>query len=1099
MSTTENNYQETDLGNVSLNPRGEYDPGASYEYLDTVSYQGGSYTCLAELGTTITGIAPDPGRNTDAWQMLTLPGDLKPEYITMHDDTVNHARQAESSRLAAELAQQAAEDAQADIQQLHTDTRQAATEAGQSRDSAAGYAQSADASRKAAAESEQNINAQVTGFDTKVSESVTQAQEEIATTRQRAIWAVASQQVTSTQAVKDQTASYIAEKETSAKTEIGNYTSEKITEINNKASEANTTLANTIADGTTLKTQLETTISTADTSKKNLDASNTAAGKTKTALDTSNTTATKTKANLDASNTTASETKTGLDATNKTAADLVASLGDKITEGTQVKTDIQTTGETAMSNLQAEATKQQEYIKTSIDDTLSISGKAADAAVTGKKIDSLKEDISNKITKFYASNQGETHITDSDNGKIQDMVLYGKSEQNQYKGINLIPTGISYLETIEVLIPKGTHIFWATDGTPALGGNLRFRNEDSTQETWFGVDAGKTAMTSTINIDAKYIDFLIPKDQSVKICLGIGDDPVYEPYTGGQPSPSPDYPQEIKSVVNPTVKISSENETESQTVTLPYTLNAIPVSSDGNVTINGQQYIADYADVKRGKLVKMVDSSKLDNTQSIMGKTEWLLVEPQEIDLTQEEMQTLKTLATYYPTTNIFINSEQLDGYTVFNYPISMENDWNHVKQQIGDMREDFVNLKEYVKGANLPETWEQVVLAIKSKLYKEMYAVGDKFSNIWKDTNNSNKEYDNPLRINHFEDGLELEDGTTVNGMWLQTVYAHLKGVQFSHQQAFYVSGDGMVAGTYCVGFDYTWGDKGYVTKGDYWNFTLTKDVPAGGRLAGFYGAPDQPQTNWRVYVYSADGKTVLETVSAINKGQEGTLLGVMTAYGDENLNGIQQMAYGDNRYATSAIRQYLNSDKPKGEWWTAQTKWDIAPDQLSQIDGYLCGMDPELLAVLKPVKVVTYCNTVTATGQKQVKDITYDKVTLISLEQMYIEPQAAGEGEAHEYYKELNGTAKKFQWWQTYEILKTFAVENPTSPQSVRLRSASRNSACYAWSVYSSGSVGNNYASYANRPASLMFIGAAPSDTISAPTDAESTQEDKSQEAVA
>lgn len=421
------------------------------------------------------------------------------------------------------------------------------------------------------------------------------------------------------------------------------------------------------------------------------------------------------------------------------------------------------------------------------------------------------------------------------------------------------------------------------------------------------------------------------------------------------------------------------------------------------------------------------------------------------------------------------------------------------LKTETGSLKEDFANLKEYVKGTNLPETWEQVILAIKSKLHREMYAVGDKFSNIWKDTNNSNKEYDNPLRINHFEDGLELEDGTTVNGMWLQTVYAHLKGVQFSHQQAFYVSNEGMTAGTYCIGFDYTWGDKGYVTKGDYWNFSLTKDVPAGGKLAGFYGAPDQPQTNWRVYVYSADDKTVLETVSTINKGQEGTLLGVMTAYGDENLNGIQQMAYGDNRYATSAIRQYLNSDKPKGEWWTAQTKWDIAPDQLSQIDGYLCGMDPELLSVLKPVKVVTYCNTVTATGQKQVKDITYDKVTLISLEQMYIEPQDAGEGEAHEYYKELNGTAKKFQWWQTYEILKTFAVENPTSPQSVRLRSAHRSYACSAWIVYSSGSVDSSGASYAGRPAPLMFIGAAPSDAISAPTDAENTQEDKTQEAVA
>ena len=62
-----------------------------------------------------------------------------------------------------------------------------------------------------------------------------------------------------------------------------------------------------------------------------------------------------------------------------------------------------------------------------------------DVASLKKETGSLKEDISNKITKFYASNQGETHITDSDNGKIQDMVLYGKSEQKQYNGINLLP------------------------------------------------------------------------------------------------------------------------------------------------------------------------------------------------------------------------------------------------------------------------------------------------------------------------------------------------------------------------------------------------------------------------------------------------------------------------------------------------------------------------------------------------------------------------------------------------------------------------------------------------------------------------------------
>jgi hypothetical protein len=47
-----------------------------------------------------------------------------------------------------------------------------------------------------------------------------------------------------------------------------------------------------------------------------------------------------------------------------------------------------------------------------------------------EKIYKNEEELGNKITKFYASNQGETHITDSDNGKIQNMMLYGKSSQD---------------------------------------------------------------------------------------------------------------------------------------------------------------------------------------------------------------------------------------------------------------------------------------------------------------------------------------------------------------------------------------------------------------------------------------------------------------------------------------------------------------------------------------------------------------------------------------------------------------------------------------------------------------------------------------------
>lgn len=59
-----------------------------------------------------------------------------------------------------------------------------------------------------------------------------------------------------------------------------------------------------------------------------------------------------------------------------------------------------------------------------------------------------------------------------------------------------------------------------------------------------------------------------------------------------------------------------------------------------------------------------------------------------EIKLTQNQIEAFKTLSTYYPITNISVNSEQLDGYTVFNYPISMANGWNYVKQQLNDNRD---------------------------------------------------------------------------------------------------------------------------------------------------------------------------------------------------------------------------------------------------------------------------------------------------------------------------------------------------------------------------------------------------------------------------
>lgn len=352
------------------------------------------------------------------------------------------------------------------------------------------------------------------------------------------------------------------------------------------------------------------------------------------------------------------------------------------------------------------------------DETLSIQGAFADSKAVGDKFkeaktetNSLKEDLSNKITKFYASNQGETHITDSDNGKIQDMMLYGKSSQdgvptpenpveiksvvnptvkvcgeNLYPGSDLIGLTKTYTtDFIPVILHKGKIYFSfdtssdTSDGRyhinakyfdinkELMGGNgnesIAGNNISHVSFEFDGTKAGINHET----IDLKNVSY-------VKIMFGI-------------------YATTATKITYKNIMISAtdsdfEPYKPIQTVTLPYTLNAIPVESGGNVTIDGQQYIADYVDVERGKLIRMVDSSKLDNTQSIVNKTEWLLAESQEIDLTTEEITAFKALTTYYPTTNISVNSEQLDGYTAFNYPISMANGCNYVKKQLNDNRD---------------------------------------------------------------------------------------------------------------------------------------------------------------------------------------------------------------------------------------------------------------------------------------------------------------------------------------------------------------------------------------------------------------------------
>lgn len=432
---------------------------------------------------------------------------------------------------------------------------------------------------------------------------------------------------------------------------IATRTDDEIQRIQNQTADSKAELEQTITNAGVSKGEIEHSIETAGTSKTALDKSTELAGTAKTELNTSTQKAGEAKTALDGSARTAGEMQETLNATVKQAGALDTSLGEKIKTGTQLKTDLTASGEKAVQDIQTAGSEQLGKMQAVAE---AFTADREQITINKEDIGSLKEDLSDKITKFYASNQGETHLADSDNGKIMDMMLYGKSSQ---------------------------------DGTP-----------------------------------------------------------------------TPDNPVEIKSVVNPTVKVTNEDETESQTVTLPYTLNAIPVSSGGNVTIGEQQYISDYVDIEKGKLYRKVKRLNLKDVADIKishgfhsngsgfltvavgnaniehrpisnryKSSKWtqtsgcvytpiandiVLVDDRftdkqtaiklvqdtyviyalssqtEEDLSLKQIKSLKSLSTNYPVTNITVGSEELNGYAVFNYPVSMANGWNYVKQQLNDNRD---------------------------------------------------------------------------------------------------------------------------------------------------------------------------------------------------------------------------------------------------------------------------------------------------------------------------------------------------------------------------------------------------------------------------
>lgn len=425
----------------------------------------------------------------------------------------------------------------------------------------------------------------------------------------------------------------------------------------------------------------------------------------------------------------------------------------------------------ASTSASASATKAKEYADNFKESTDAIS----------QNTKAISELADKKITKFYASNQGETHITDSDKGLIQDLKIYGQSKQEgEPSPSNPVEIKNVVNPTIKV-IGKNLWKIHENGYINNTNGDIADSHIESYGVTDFirmkkNIVVQSKSFDKTSNYafafrlgfydsEKKWIQNIIIQTLSNPNVVDISSFHISKAEYIRVSAPNTIF-DDLQ--IEYGTQASKYEPYKEQSIALPITLNAIPVSSGGNVTINGQQYIADYVDVERGKVIRKVNkliitgeenwelgydnwatypyAFKCENINrhvlkgnAMNAKYEWyekqanlhsnslnvpydrciavsdsrfstveeftnelkkqnsngtpLIVycitnTPQEENLSLEKIELLKSLLTYYPVTNITVGSEELDGYTVFNYPISLANGWNYVKQQLNDNRD---------------------------------------------------------------------------------------------------------------------------------------------------------------------------------------------------------------------------------------------------------------------------------------------------------------------------------------------------------------------------------------------------------------------------
>ena len=220
--------------------------------------------------------------------------------------------------------------------------------------------------------------------------------------------------------------------------------------------------------------------------------------------------------------------------------------------------------------------------------------------------------------------------------KLQGLKVYGKSTQQTTTGAQLFDASAA---SDDVWLIPGSGVvetaftFWTSDYIPVVNGSAYTIGKKGSSRGAF-YDSLKTYVQDVPQGTSKAETWTAPSDGYIRLSgdanqvskkdfmLIAGSTALpSEPYTGGKPSPSPDYPQEIVTAgLDGSIDITvSDGADQSQQLSIqtPNGFPGIPVDSGGNFTdADGQQWVCDEVDFEKGVYVQRTSTTSYNGTEN---------------------------------------------------------------------------------------------------------------------------------------------------------------------------------------------------------------------------------------------------------------------------------------------------------------------------------------------------------------------------------------------------------------------------------------------------------------------------------------------------